>query len=354
LILQPVNISNGEFIIFVAISSLMLWVSRHLLHAVIFTYFPAYFHENVLILGLPNSSEFYHADTRHKFGKNLNIVGFIHADNKSFGADRNYSGHIDDLDQIVNDFNIKRLIVTGEFNDLPPGKLIERTSALNITCSFITHTPLRSTNHINITTLPELSIAGWNRLQLMAFNWIKRLMDILVTIPLIILHLPFAIIIGILIKLDDSGPVLFVQERVGRHGTKFRFFKYRTMSIDTDAYAVSPGSQEDPRITRIGRYLRKLSLDELPQLINVLKGDMSLIGPRPEMPFIVEGYDSVINQRHLVKPGITGIWQISAGREHPIHDHIEYDFFYIENMSLTLDIIIIMITFRFIFKGLTA
>jgi lipopolysaccharide/colanic/teichoic acid biosynthesis glycosyltransferase len=126
------------------------------------------------------------------------------------------------------------------------------------------------------------------------------------------------------------------------------------MSIDTNTYAVSPGSQEDPRITKVGRYLRKLSLDELPQLFNVLKGDMSLIGPRPEMPFIVAGYDSVINQRHLVKPGITGIWQISAGRKHAIHDHIEYDFFYIENMSLTLDTIIIMITFRFILKGLTA
>ena len=81
---------------------------------------------------------------------------------------------------------------------------------------------------------------------------------------------------------------------------------------------------------------------------------MSLIGPRPEMPFIVEEYDTVMDQRHLVQPGITGIWQISAGRQHAIHEHIEYDFFYIENMSLTMDVIIIMITFRFILKGLTA
>jgi lipopolysaccharide/colanic/teichoic acid biosynthesis glycosyltransferase len=308
----PINIYTREIIIFIAISSLLLWMFRHLLHAFIFTYYPTYFYENVLVFGLPDSTEIYHSEMRYKFGKYLNIVGFIHADNNSFRADKNFTGHIDGLDRLVTEFNIKRLIVTGDFNDLPPGELISRTSALNITCSFITHTTFKSTNHINITALPEPAIANRDRFQFMLFNWIKRLMDILFTIPLIIFHLPFAVIIGILIKLDDGGPILFVQERVGRRGKKFRFYKYRTMSADTDIYAESPESQDDPRITRIGKYIRKLSLDELPQLFNVLKGDMSLIGPRPEMPFIVEGYDAIMEQRHLVKPGITGIWQISA------------------------------------------
>jgi exopolysaccharide biosynthesis polyprenyl glycosylphosphotransferase len=354
LIFVPINLGKWEFIIFVATSSLLLWGFRYLLHAVMFTYFPSYFDENVLILGLPNSSDVYRSDISHKFGKNLNIIGFINSDKKSYRANRNFLGHIDDLSQIVNDSNIKRLIVTGEFNDLSSAELIERTNELNILCSFITHSPMRSTNHININTLPALSIASWNRLQLMVFNLVKRLMDILIAILLFILNLPFAIIICILIKLDDGGPVLFAQERIGQHGGKFLFFKFRTMNVDTNSYAVSPMSQEDPRITRVGRFIRKLSLDELPQLINVLKGDMSLIGPRPEMPFIVAGYDSITDQRHLVRPGITGIWQISAGRKHAIHNHIEYDFFYIENMSLTLDIIIILVTFRFILKGLTA
>src|SRR5690606_26694581 len=134
----------------------------------------------------------------------------------------------------------------------------------------------------------------------------------------------------VLIKLDSEGPVVFKQKRVGLHGKEFSFYKFRTMKVDAPKYAHTPQDSSDPRITRVGRWLRRMSLDELPQLFNVFRGDMSLVGPRPEMPFIVEKYSALEKQRLEAKPGITGLWQISTFRGAPIHDHIEYDLFYLE------------------------
>ncbi|MFC1550453.1 exopolysaccharide biosynthesis polyprenyl glycosylphosphotransferase [Candidatus Neomarinimicrobiota bacterium] len=350
--LPTINLS--DVIIFIIISFMLLWMFRHLLHAFIYTYYPSFFSENVLVYGLPNSSEMYHSEMRHKFGKYLNIIGFVHANNDRYRTNSNFSCHINDIESLITEFNIRRLIVTDEFEDLPPAAIIKRTNALNITCSFISHTKWISTNHINVNKLPDQALSDRSIIKRILDIKIKRLLDVLFAVPLIILQLPLGILISVLIKLDDGGPIFFIHERIGLNGKKFKLIKYRTLRPDADAYNKSPESKKDPRITKMGKYIRKFSIDELPQLFNVLKGDMSLIGPRPEMPFIVSGYDALTHQRHLVKPGITGVWQISVGRNRPIHDHIECDFFYIEKMSLSLDIIIVMITLRFILKGLTA
>ncbi len=114
-------------------------------------------------------------------------------------------------------------------------------------------------------------------------------------------------LVAVLIKMDSPGPVWFKQERVGQNGQIFRMFKFRTMSLEASPYDYSPRASADPRITRIGRILRRTSLDELPQLINVLQGKMSLVGPRPEMPFIVQQYSERHRQRLQVKPGLTGL-----------------------------------------------
>ena len=116
------------------------------------------------------------------------------------------------------------------------------------------------------------------------------------------------------------------------------------MKVDAPKYATTPKNSQDPRITRVGRFLRKTSLDELPQLFNVMKGEMSLVGPRPEMPFIVEQYNDLHKQRLNVKPGITGLWQISADRRLAIHENMDYDIYYIYNQNLLLDIVIILRT----------
>jgi exopolysaccharide biosynthesis polyprenyl glycosylphosphotransferase len=180
---------------------------------------------------------------------------------------------------------------------------------------------------------------------------VKRIADLVCSSILLLLLAPLLALIAILVHLDSPGPALFVQKRVGLNGALFEMYKFRSMFVDAAKYALSPTSSSDPRITRIGRFLRRASLDELPQLINVFMGTMSLVGPRPEMPFIVEGYDARQRQRLMVIPGITGPWQLSADRAFPIHSNIEYDLYYIRNRTLLMDIAILIHTLFFAIRG---
>lgn len=170
-------------------------------------------------------------------------------------------------------------------------------------------------------------------------GWTNRLM----ALWLLTCFWPVAVVMAVLIKLEDGGPVFFAQERVGLNGRRFTLYKFRSMRVDAPRYAVHPNGH-DPRITRMGRIMRKTSLDEIPQLLNVFRGEMRLVGPRPEMPFIVEQYDGRQMQRLRVKPGITGLWQVSPHRNDPIHDHIEYDLAYIARRGPILDLALVIAT----------
>ncbi len=172
----------------------------------------------------------------------------------------------------------------------------------------------------------------------------KRATDLILSSILLVLLAPFLLLIAMLIRMDSRGPAFFVQKRVGRNGAQFQMYKFRSMHTGAARYDLSPTTSKDPRITRVGRILRRMSLDELPQLINVLMGEMSLVGPRPEMPFIVERYNAQQRQRLQVLPGITGLWQLSADRSFPIHQSIQYDLYYIRNRSFSLDIAILVHT----------
>jgi lipopolysaccharide/colanic/teichoic acid biosynthesis glycosyltransferase len=198
----------------------------------------------------------------------------------------------------------------------------------------------------------------------------KRIIDILGSIALLILSLPFFIVIPVLIKLSSSGPIIFKQERVGLHGKKFPFLKFRSMYVNNDSsvhreYVMNlirgqkgnivlggdPGRNgvykitNDTRITPLGRYLRKLSLDEIPQLINVLKGDMSLVGPRPPVPYEMEKYEVWHRRRVLeVKPGLSGLWQIEGRSEIGFNEMVRLDLKYLKQQSLWLDIKILLKT----------
>jgi lipopolysaccharide/colanic/teichoic acid biosynthesis glycosyltransferase len=175
--------------------------------------------------------------------------------------------------------------------------------------------------------------------------FLKRAFDISFSVLALVAFSPLFLIIALLIKLDSKGPVFFKQNRVGQNGGNFSMLKFRTMSVDAEAYAETPKDPKDPRITRLGRFLRSTGLDELPQLFNVIGGSMSIVGPRPEMPFIVEKYNDLERQRLKARPGITGLWQVYARTENlPIHHHIEYDLYYIENFSILLDLVIVLET----------
>jgi exopolysaccharide biosynthesis polyprenyl glycosylphosphotransferase len=180
----------------------------------------------------------------------------------------------------------------------------------------------------------------------------KRAFDFIVAVIALLLLSPLLILVTILIKLDSSGPAFFCQERVGLGGKKFTIIKFRSMYIDAPSYATSPLRPTDNRITRIGRLLRKTSFDELPQLLNVLRGEMSLVGPRPEMPFLVENYGPIQRQRLQVIPGITGLWQLSADRAFLIHESPEYDLYYIRNCGFFMDLSILLHTVLFAMRGI--
>lgn len=185
-----------------------------------------------------------------------------------------------------------------------------------------------------------------------AYKFAKRLLDLCVATVSLVMLAVLAPFVAIAIKLTSPGPVFFRQERIGEAGSRFHMYKFRTMYRDAPSYSHSPGSGDDPRVTRVGRFLRRISLDELPQVINVLLGHMSLVGPRPEMPFIVEQYTPVQRQRLAVKPGITGLWQISPARAFPILENLEYDFYYVKNRSLFMDVAILLHTVLFAARGI--
>jgi exopolysaccharide biosynthesis polyprenyl glycosylphosphotransferase len=187
---------------------------------------------------------------------------------------------------------------------------------------------------------------------------LKRLVDVVGAASALLLLLPVFAIVALLVKHDDGGPVFFRQTRVGRDGSLFQMVKFRSMVTDAEARlaelraAADDGSgllfklKDDPRITRVGRVLRKYSIDEFPQFWNVLVGDMSLVGPRPPLPREVAEYEGAVGRRLYIKPGLTGLWQISGRSDLSWDESVRLDLFYVENWSLTGDLMILWRTVR--------
>jgi len=186
----------------------------------------------------------------------------------------------------------------------------------------------------------------------MVERWLKRWLDIALAAVALVVTFPLMAVIATAIKLDSSGPVLFVQERVGKDGKLFRAYKFRTMIQGAAAQGAGflIEGQDDPRITKVGKYLRRWSLDELPQFMNILKGEMSVVGPRPTLLYQVEQYDEFQKRRLEVKPGITGWAQIHGRNVLSWPERIEYDVWYVDNWSFRLDIEIILKTLPVLLK----
>jgi exopolysaccharide biosynthesis polyprenyl glycosylphosphotransferase len=186
---------------------------------------------------------------------------------------------------------------------------------------------------------------------------LKRGFDVVVASLGLLAIAPILIAVGVAIKLDGHGPVFYAQDRVGRDGRTFRMLKFRSMVPDADRQLPVLGAsnegagvlfklREDPRVTRAGRFLRRHSLDELPQLWNVLRGDMSMVGPRPPLPCEVEEYEGHVHRRLLIKPGLTGLWQVSGRSDLDWDESVRLDLYYVENWSLTGDLMLIWRTIR--------
>jgi exopolysaccharide biosynthesis polyprenyl glycosylphosphotransferase len=232
-------------------------------------------------------------------------------------------------------------------------RTVEAAFGANATVSFVPSHFFSSDSLMNYQDVDGVLLASFGKsARHLGYETTKRVLDIVFATLLSVVGFPLFLLISAIVKLDSRGPVLFRQQRVGKDGKIFLMYKFRTMLIDTPPYSLSPQSSDDPRITRFGRFFRKTSLDEVPQLLNVLKGEMSLVGPRPEMPFVVEQYEDRHRQRLQVKPGLTGLWQLSGDRAFLIHENIEYDLYYIQHCNIFMDLAILLHTSIFAMRGI--
>lgn len=186
------------------------------------------------------------------------------------------------------------------------------------------------------------------------YDIFSRILDILLSLLGLTIGIPLIMIFGMLVKLEDGGPIIYKQERLGKDGKIFNLYKVRSMRIDAEKFGIQWAQNNDPRVLKVGKFIRKTRIDEIPQLFNILKGDMSIVGPRPERPMFTmqfnEEIDGFIN-RLVVKPGLTGLAQVNGGYEMTPEEKLEWDVKYIKNRGNLLDIEIILKTIKIILTG---
>ena len=186
------------------------------------------------------------------------------------------------------------------------------------------------------------------------FDVYQRVLDIVLSIIGLLVGIPLIAIFGILIKIEDNGPITYKQERLGKGGKRFYIYKLRSMRTDAEKFGAQWAEKNDPRITKVGKFIRKTRIDEIPQLFNILKGDMSIIGPRPERPEFTQEFNEEIPgfiNRLAVKPGLTGWAQVNGGYDITPQEKLVEDIYYIENRSILLDFKIILKTVKVVLTG---
>ena len=274
---------------------------------------------------------------------------------------RKVLGTMSELNQIVQQENIDRVVVAlqDRRGHLPVNQLLEIRLQGQAAIEEGTALYEKLTGKISVEMLRPswIIFSGGGKRGTMS-GFIRRLFNIVTATIGIVLSLPLAIFAAIAIKLDSPGPIFYSQERVGKNGRTFNILKFRSMRQDAEKGGVAQWAAErDPRITRIGNFLRKTRIDEIPQFLNILRGDMSFVGPRAERPVFVEQLSEQIpfySQRHLVEPGLTGWAQVNYGYGASVEDSIQklqYDLYYIKNVSLLFDIWIMFKTIKVVLFG---
>jgi exopolysaccharide biosynthesis polyprenyl glycosylphosphotransferase len=313
---------------------------------------------NALIIGFNDRANQIHDTILDHRALGLDVVAYIAVFEKNLNKEHKNVKVIDtiaNLESILEKYNIKNIIISIErHNEDTLLEIISKCEGKNISIKIVPDlydiiSGQARTSQIYgvplIDVMPEL-MPEWEKK-------LKRLMDILLSLILIIITFPITLLTSIAIKLESKGPIFYRQERMGMSGKIFRIVKFRTMIADAEKHTGPVWStKDDPRITKVGKLIRKIRVDEIPQVYNVLKGDMSFVGPRPERPFFVEKLSNEIplyKRRLKVRPGITGWAQVKHKYDETIEDvkvKLRYDLFYIENISLRMDF---KILFRTVF-----
>jgi exopolysaccharide biosynthesis polyprenyl glycosylphosphotransferase len=294
----------------------------------------------------------------------LRLVGYLDDDGQKRLVDHSVLGTLDDIQRVVKERRINDVVLA-----LPP----DAHERLNTVVSRLHELP------VNVRIIPDYFSLALYRATVEDFGGIpminlrdpalndyqrlvKRLFDLVAGTFITLLTLPLMLLVALAIIVDSRGPVIFRQKRVGENGRLFDMFKFRSMVVNAEALQaqvmqideeghVIHKVKDDPRVTRVGRFIRRWSLDELPQFFNVLKGDISLVGPRPEMPWLVDEYAPWQRKRFAVPQGVTGWWQVNGRSDKAMHLHTDEDLYYIQNYSLWLDIFILLKTPWAVLRG---
>src|SRR5574341_812614 len=266
----------------------------------------------------------------------LEIVGFLDDDRHEPVLNLSILGRLDQVYDVVKRERIEEVVIALSYRNYeklnPIVASIQKLPVqVRVVPDYFSLALYRATvedfGGMPLINLREPALTPYQRLT-------KRAFDLIVGSILLVASLPVMAIIALAIRLDSPGPIMFKQVRVGENGRLFTMYKF----------------QDDPRITPVGRFIRRTSLDELPQFVNVLKGEMSLVGPRPELPWLVEKYEDWQRKRFAVPQGLTGWWQVNGRGDKPMHLHTEDDLYYIQNYSILLDLQILFMTFLAVFK----
>ncbi|MBP5471049.1 MAG: undecaprenyl-phosphate glucose phosphotransferase [Lachnospiraceae bacterium] len=355
-IARDINYSRGVLCTFCILNIFFGFFYRTILRTVLKTFRKkGYNIKHVLLVGYSRAAENYMDRIRENPQWGYNVVGVLD-DHVPAGAVYHgvkVLGTLGNLEYILPEHKLDEIVIALPLEDYE--KLEETVSICE---KFGVHTKFVPDYNSVIPTKPYTEDIGglpvinirYVPLTNSGNIFIKRLFDIFASFIGIVVTSPIMLIVAILIKLTSKGPVIFKQERVGLHNKPFKMYKFRSMRVQSEKKEKKGWTtKNDPRVTSVGRFIRKTSIDELPQLFNILKGDMSLVGPRPERPQFVEKFMEEIpryNVKHQVRPGLTGWAQVNGLRgDTSIRKRVEYDIYYIENWSVMFDIRIILMTF---------
>ncbi len=313
---------------------------------------------NVVIVGSTENSTSLALKILDRYETVYNLIGMVASgDGLAPNLPVPLIGKIEDLPRLIGENNVELVLIAlhgWKYKEV--GKLIQELYPLPVRIYLIPDVLELTLRHSEVENFAGVTVIGIREPVIQGFQRVvKRAFDLVAASVAILFGWPVGLIISLAIKLDSQGPALFKTERTGENGRIFTMLKFRTMTVGADKLQEQVTRLDDkgrpvykiiddPRITRVGRWLRRWSLDELPQLINVFKGEMSLVGPRPEQVFITEDYATSQWPRLSVPPGLTGWWQVSGRSALPMHLNTEYDLYYVRNYSFLLDLKIIVKT----------
>ncbi|NNJ13439.1 sugar transferase [Chloroflexales bacterium ZM16-3] len=357
------DVSRLQFLTFVAFDLVALLVFHLIMRSYVHFRFRTNWQRRALVIGEPTVAERMAEEFARRPWTGVVVAGYASDDYDAPSAVPRL-GKIADTTRIVTENMIDEVIFAlpvHQHNRIAqlsldllqqPVMVHMMPGVLDLTFA---RTPVETVGGIPLISLRESALTDPQRI-------LKRLFDMGASLLLLIILSPIMLLIALLIKIESQGPIFFMQDRIGEQGRHFKMIKFRSMYQDADqrwhevARRDENGnlvhkSNDDPRVTRVGRKLRRTSLDELPQMINVLLGQMSLVGPRPEMPYIAAEYAPWQWQRFRVPPGITGWWQVNGRSDKPMHLHTEDDLYYIQNYSFWLDLRILLKTVTVVLQG---